>query len=102
GIAPFHSERPVMQLELGHDLSARKAEILDHEIALALVGPRGLRECGRCDEKKQGGGQSANRHRGSPGGMGKRVDGEDRGMSCSVDRARPTYQSDQPEGRTMP
>src|SRR5262249_43508126 len=100
GIPPGRSERPVVQLELGKHFSARKAEILDHEIALALVRPGRLRECGRCGEKKEGGGQSADAHRGSPGDGGKRVDDMDRGMSCSVDRARPTYQRAQPEGRT--
>src|SRR5262249_18360427 len=100
GISSGRSERAVVQLELGQHLSARKAEILDHEIALALARPGGLRECGRCGEKNQGAGQSADSNRGSPGAGGKRVDDMDRGMSCSVNRARPTYQCAQPEGRT--
>jgi hypothetical protein len=65
GIALGRPKRPIMQLELRQDFAAGKAEILEHEIALAQVRPRGrrgLRGGGSCGKEQQGGGQGTDRH----------------------------------------
>jgi pimeloyl-ACP methyl ester carboxylesterase len=73
--AALRTERRVVQLQLGELLAAREGEVLDDEVALALVRPAGLGEWlrgqARRGEQRDSCEASADGHRRSPVGARK-------------------------------